>query len=363
MRKQKAKTRIVEMALAILLASCLLYGCSDNAPVGSKEPTQSTDETGQREGSTMEGQEGKENAWEKDEEAEILLVFRRSNYAWGFYDNGYVIDTKGRYHAYDNGCPRPLDGDECGDILSLTNYLEVILENDEGMQVFDEEFVEEISKLGADLTSEDEFTRDHKMYDYGQETLYYFNPSTRKLMQCQSTGDVDEMPKNKSAAKIVKLLKKELKKYSKPATDTDVLPNVSKVYSMGECFETEFEVDNLSEYAGKWIVKDPDDLYTFAGLIGIEANDILEKMKDAHMDNAVFFITIEDVSKEKKALSPKAFWVSGNCCDFIYDKEKEKTADHFRCLVAAVRGDVLPADLNSICDLEGQAWTQMNADN
>ena len=363
MRKQKAKTRIVEMALAILLASCLLYGCSDNAPVGSKELTQSTDETGQRAASTKEGQEGKENAWEKDEDAEILLVFRRSNFAWGFYDNGYVIDTKGRYHAYDNGCPRPLDGDEQGDIFSLTEYLKVILEMDEGVQVLDEEAVEEISKLGADLTSEDEFTRDHKMYDYGQETIYYFNPETRKLMQCQSTGDVDEMPKNKSAAKIVKLLKKELKKYSKPATDTDVLPNVSKVYSMGECFETEFEVDNLSEYAGKWIVKDSNDLYTFAGLIGIDANDILEKMKNAHMDNAVFFITIEDVSKEKKALSPKAFWVSGNCCDFIYDKEKEKTADHFRCLVAAVRGDVLPADLNSICDLEGQAWTQMNADN
>ena len=197
MRKQKAKTRIVEMALAILLASCLLYGCSDNAPVGSKEPTQSTDETDRRTGST-DGQEGKVNAWEDDEEAEILLVFRCSNYAWGFYDNGYVIDTKGRYHAYDNDCPRPLDGDEQGDIFSLTEYLKVILVMDEGVQVLDEEAVEEISKLGADLTSEDEFTRDHKMYDYGQETIYYFNPSTRKLMQCQSTGDVDEMPKNKS---------------------------------------------------------------------------------------------------------------------------------------------------------------------
>ena len=66
-KNQKAKIRIVEMVLAILLASCLLYGCSDNAPVGSKELTQSTDETGQRAASTKEGQEGKENAWEKDE--------------------------------------------------------------------------------------------------------------------------------------------------------------------------------------------------------------------------------------------------------------------------------------------------------
>ena len=356
-KNQKIKIRIVEMALAILLAGCLLCGCSDQTTAGSKEPPQSTDETDRRTGSTKDGQEGKVNAWEDDEEAEILLVFRRSNYAWGFYDNGYVIDTKGRFHSYDNGCPRPLDGDESGDILSLANYLEVILENDQGVQVLDKEFVEEISKLGADLTPEDEFSSEHKMCDYGQETIYYFNPETRKLMQCQSTGDVDQMPKNKSAAKIVKLLEKALKKYSKPAKDTDVIPDVSKVFSLGECFEMEFEVNVLSEWAGKWIVKDTDDLSSFEGLSGIRVSDILEKMKNGHLEDAIFFITIEDASKEKKTLSPKAFWVSGECCDFVYDKEKEKEADHYICRVAAVSGGKLPADLNSIRDLEGQAWT------
>ena len=355
---QKTKIRIVEMALAILLAGCLLCGCSDQTTAGSKEPPQSTDETDRRTGSTKDGQEGKVNAWEDDEEAEILLVFRRSNYAWGFYDNGYVIDTKGRFHSYDNGCPRPLDGDESGDILSLANYLEVILENDQGVQVFDKEFVEEISKLGADLAPEDEFSSEHKMCDYGQETIYYFNPETRKLMQCQSTGDVDQMPKYKSAAKIVKLLEKALKKYSKPAKDTDVIPDVSRVYSLGECFETEFEMNILNDWAGKWIVKNSDDLNTFADISGIWVNYILEKMKNARMENYVFFITIEDASKDKQV--PKAFWVSGECCGFVYDKEKEAAADHFVCRVAAVNGSVLPEELISIRDLDGQAWAVFN---
>lgn len=345
----------VLMALMILLVSCLLGGCgSAVATIGSEEPTQSSEDTDARMGSKEDPKD--------DEKAEILLVYRRSNYAWGFYDNGYVIDTKGRFHAYDNGCPRPLDGDECGDILSLTNYLEVILENDEGTQVFDEEFVEEISKLGADLTLEDEFTRDHKMCDYGQETLYYFNPETRKLMQCRSTGDVDQMPKNKSAAKIVKLLEKEIRKKAKPAKDTDKIPDTAKVYSLGECFEMEFEMSLHYEWAGKWIVKDPDDLYSFDGLSGIRVSDILEKMKDAHMEDAIYFITIEDASKEKKTPNPKAFWVCGDCCDFVYDKEAEKEADHYICRVAAVKGSELPADLSSICDLNGQAWTVYSND-
>ena len=351
-KNQKAKMRIVETALLILHVSCLLGGCG---LAETRETTNGIDESTQVSAETGICTASMNDAWDENEKAEILLVYRQSNFAWGFYDNGYVIDTKGRFHAYDNGCPRPLDGDESGDILSLTNYLEVILENDEGVQVFDEEFVEEISKLGADLTPEDEFSSEHKMCDYGQNTIYYFNPETRKLMQCQSTGDVDKMPKNKSAAKIVKLLEKEMKKASKPAKDTDVIPVVSRVYSMGECFETDFEMNSLNDWAGKWIVKNSDDLNTFADISGIRVNYILEKMKNARIENYVFFITIEDASKEKQV--PKAFWVSGECCGFVYDKEKEEAADHFVCHIAAVNGSVLPKSLNSIRDLAGQAWT------
>ena len=340
---QKAKIRVVAMALLVLLVSCLLGGCGSAKTNGKDGSTQSSDGTDAQTGS------GKEN---EDEKAEILLVYRRSNYAWGFNDNGYVIDTKGRFYAYDNGCPRPLDGDEGGDILSLTEYLEVILENDQGVQVF----VEEISKLGADLTPEDEFSNDHKMCDYGQETIYYFNPVTRKLMKCQSTGDVDQKPKNKSAAKIVKLLEKAIRKEAKLAKDTDEVRDVPKVYSMGECFEMEFEVSIISEWTGKWIVKDADQLNDFAAMSGIRVNEILEKMKDARMESPAFFITIENAGKEKQVQNPKAFWVCGECCDFVIDKDKTEAADHFLCRVAAVKGSVLPADLNSIRDLDGQAW-------
>lgn len=348
---RKTKRQSVLMALLMLLASCMFGACDPIETTGGGEPTLSIDGTGSTAG-----------AWDENEKAEILLVYRQSNYAWGFYDTGYVIDTRGRFHRYDNGCPRPLDGDDSGDILSFAEYLDVILENDEGVQVFDKEFVEKIAGFGADLTSEDEFTSDHKMCDYGQHTIYYFNPETRKLMKCQSTGDVDQMPKNKSAAKIVELLEKGLQKYSKPATGTDELPAVPKVYSMGECFEMEFEMSILSDWAGKWIVKDTDDLYSFDGLSGIRVSDVLEKMKNSNIEDAVFFITIEDTSKEKSALCSKAFWVSGECCDFVYDKEKVKEADHYICHVAAVKGSELPADLNSIRDLEGQAWTVYSKD-
>ena len=145
---------------------------------------------------------------------EILLVVRKTNYAWGFYDSGYVIDGRGRIFTYENNTPRPLDG-EGGDVLSLAEYLDEIRKSDQSEPVFDEDFIQKVRELGANLSPEDEFKEKHKMYDYGQNTIYYFDPETRKLLKCQSTGDVDQTPKNKSAKKIVNLLNKEMRKNSK----------------------------------------------------------------------------------------------------------------------------------------------------
>ena len=43
------------------------------------------------------------------------------------------------------------------------------------------------------------------MCDYGQNTIYFYNPDTKELIMCESEGDVLQTSHNKDANEIAKL--------------------------------------------------------------------------------------------------------------------------------------------------------------
>jgi len=291
------------------------------------------------------------------DDGEILLVVRRSNDAEEFQDDGYVIDTQGRIFSYKNETPRPLDGED-GEELSLAEYLEVIRENYDGEPVFDEEFVQKIMELGADLSQKDEFTESHKMCDDGQNTIYYFNPKKRKLLQCQSTGDVDQIPQNKSAAKIVELLEEKIGKNSKEVEESEK-NDIHVVYPARECFVKEFVNYGVEYWVGKWILKDEESLERFGDMSDIQ---FLYQLLEVYGEGTVFFVTIEKACEGESVRRPKAFCVCGERSDFVYDCKKTNETDHYICSVVAVDGNNLPGDLEKVTDFEGNPWTVFNAD-
>jgi len=141
-------------------------------------------------------------------EHEILLVYRRTNYAWGACNRGYIIDTDGCFYEFDyvhDGY-----GTIAGDGVSFVDYLEYVIENTKGMPAFDQEFVKQVYALGADLSADDQFEETYEMCDYGQETLLFYRPETKELLKCESKGDTHYKPKNESAAKIAQLFEKSI---------------------------------------------------------------------------------------------------------------------------------------------------------
>lgn len=139
-----------------------------------------------------------------ESEKEVLLVYRRSNYAWGREDRGFIIDTDGYLYEYDFGktavsSPEAADADDPNSYEARAKY---VIDNNEGIPFMNEETVEKIKELGKNVSADDEFEMISEMCDFGQQTVYYYDPDTKELLMCSSQGDCRYTPLNKSAEEI-----------------------------------------------------------------------------------------------------------------------------------------------------------------
>ena len=135
-------------------------------------------------------------------------MVRWSNMAWGYQDRGYFIDTDGCVYEF-NFSESPV-GMIDGQNIEFVDRLKAIREDSESKAVFNEDFVKQISALGANLSADDEFNKISMRRDYGQRTLYFFQPETKELLKCKSIGDYDYLPMNESAARIAELFEEAL---------------------------------------------------------------------------------------------------------------------------------------------------------
>ena len=190
-----------------------------NGEVEGTDNTDNTDNSGNASGSDESvGNEDNTNTSDEnptddtENEKDILLIYRRSNYAWGCEDRGYIIDTNGNLYEYNFSNeavigPSKADKD---DPNSYENKAKEIIDNNTGTPFMDKETVEKIQKLGKNVCPDDEFDSKHEMCDYGQETIYFYNPDTKELIMCESEGDVRKTPHNKDAQKIADLYYKTI---------------------------------------------------------------------------------------------------------------------------------------------------------
>lgn len=292
-------------------------------------------------------------------DGEILLLYRYVNHAWSFEDFGFVVDTNGRIIPFENHTFRLMDG-EGGDVPTLTEYLDVIRENYEIEPFFDQKFVEEIQELGKDLSPDDEFETSYRGCDGGQWTYYYYNPETGKLLECQSKGDVDDIPKNESAKKIVRLFEDEVEKKAEKVTnetEKKLTNEIPSIFFAKECFMTEIEVSKATKWTGNRILMDEEMLRSFAEETGIEVDKVLDQLgDDIDKDNLVFFVEVRNTSDNKDVRVPKAVWLCGDCLDLIYEKEISKESDSAVCNVFVLGSELLSDNFGTFHTKDGNSW-------
>ena len=134
------------------------------------------------------------NAKETDT-VEIILVNRRTNYAWGACDNGIFINEKGEVYSFDmcelgyyeNGLVSP-EGEWLGpDDEAVVKLLYEIQKDTAPMGTVDKLDIAICEILGKNINENSSFEEEWTACDYGQDTLYYLD--SNKLIEVSSSGD------------------------------------------------------------------------------------------------------------------------------------------------------------------------------
>ena len=290
-----------------------------------------------------------------DGESEILLVERSTNYAWGHHDHGLFVDAQGKVYAFDfSRYPSYMPHSDTA--LTFVERLELIRENSEELVIFDEEFIREVMGLGESLSPEDEFDEKEKMYDYGQSTLYFYQPKSQELLQVKSTGDVDYTPKNKNAKKIAKLYEKYIERYAKPIAELSYGRGIPTVYSSDDVIMMNFSANDAGEWVGKWVLETKAQLKAFAEQSGIPVDVLLVDDDDAEYDESTYFISVEALGQKENCGNPRAFWIQGSCMDFLCPDGTNTEEGAFVCHLTVVRKEDLFGVGDDLFDLNGTAW-------
>ncbi|MBR6274960.1 MAG: hypothetical protein IKR27_08160 [Lachnospiraceae bacterium] len=141
-------------------------------------------------------------------EDSIILVFERSNYAWGYHESGSFIDSKGDVYHFNFSAD---DNIRVNDIkLSLLEKLEIVKKYDKPVSKIDEDMLKKIYGLGSQVNKKAGYEEEDIMCDYGQDSIYFVPEGSKEPLLIYTYGDVTKTPKDKNARKLYKY------------TDTDV---------------------------------------------------------------------------------------------------------------------------------------------
>ena len=150
--------------------------------------------------------EGKKSAYKP--KFPISYIDLRTNWAWGEHINGICIDADGKIYSFDfsNSLPRG------GDLLeSVVNNLKEGIGNilDSGA-VCDTTLLKTGVEYASKMSSDAVFTQEHKMCDYGQNTLYAV--VSGKAVKLYSKGDNDEFTDDVNAKKAIECFENACRK-------------------------------------------------------------------------------------------------------------------------------------------------------
>ncbi len=135
----------------------------------------------------------------------LTYIKLRTNYAHGVDINGTCTDAKGDVYSFDFSKTLPAGKGELMDkvIKNLENGIANIIKP--GAQL-DASILEQGAKYAAMISPNAEFSCEHKMCDYGQETLYAVVDG--KAVKLYSKGDNDEFTDDVNAQKAIECFRK-----------------------------------------------------------------------------------------------------------------------------------------------------------
>ena len=135
-------------------------------------------------------------------EDSILLIYFRSNYAWGKHESGKFVDSKGDVYSFcfssDDYCLAAAHE------LSFLEKLDIVRTYDKPVSNIDEDMLKTIYGLGSRIDKNAGYEEEFTMCDYGQDSIYFVPEGSDEPLKIYSYGDVTLTPKDKNAYALEK---------------------------------------------------------------------------------------------------------------------------------------------------------------
>lgn len=134
--------------------------------------------------------------------SKIALVYQYVNYAWGYQNNGMIVDLDGYVYKFDLSDIEPVAGEDFVKVLEY-RYLNGKL-GDPAEKLEDVDKIRQIPEIADEISYDAKIKEKHQAYDAGQRTLYALN-SDHELIEIRSDGDYKRTNTDKNAKKIAKI--------------------------------------------------------------------------------------------------------------------------------------------------------------
>lgn len=235
------------------------------------------------------------------EQVQVCLVEHYLNFAWGHQEMGIFLDTTGKVYAFDFSLSEWGSGED-----SLLEKFSIIREFSEPVGKIDEETVKKIYFLGNLVDEKSKFMyTDETMCDAGQESVYVVNPSTGKIIECETEGDRSGWLEDEAAKELLKIYRKAMGEKNLYKYDG------THVYMQGDISIASYSVQN--DMGGRYFVADAAQLKSLAKETWIPLDGILKGMDEYALEENVYFV-------EFGAPPAKALVKKGDSYQLAYDK-------------------------------------------
>ena len=279
--------RVLGLAAVLFLCS----GCGN-------KPSDADSETGTTESGTEAWTEtgtetNTENGTGKESilpmENEILLVFRSSNGAWNYQDEGWFYTSLGRVYSFNfNQMHFPgMDG------LPFWEKLALIRDSVRPSGTVDLTLLEDIYYYGMKVDSRAEMSLQNEMCDYGEDSIIFHNPETDEWITCFERGDNTGYRDDEDARKLADLWNREsVSAVALEKKDPNHLFTPGDV-PIGSIHSGRIELgDPKKKY---YIAESEEALIKFAEEKGFDPSGFLSGLSESDKEDAVFFFQINNV--------------------------------------------------------------------
>ncbi|MBR1864651.1 MAG: hypothetical protein IJ806_11260 [Ruminococcus sp.] len=121
----------------------------------------------------------------------IVLIYEYTNYAWGFVNNGYFIDSDGNVYGFD----LPPAVSYTAKDVPLVEQLKMIKEFSEPALTVDKDTVSKMAGYGAACDPEADFDMELTAFDAGEGRYFFVSPDGETIL-CGESGDYTYTPKD-----------------------------------------------------------------------------------------------------------------------------------------------------------------------